>query len=483
MESYLRIQMLLNLDRFEEAENATRQAISEEPEDSFLHYYLGVVLSHRGRFNEAEQVLRHSIELDPEESNTFAQLGYVYREKKQLRPALEAIDQAIRLNPEEASHYGLKASCLCQKKKWPEAIAAAEAGLQLDAEDETCRMFYSLALSGSGDTAAADAQSLSLLESSPDDSDNHTARGFVILESDPALAEQHFLEALRIDPTHEAAKSGLATTMKLRSPVFGLFLKALLWIDQIPFWGFAIVFVVASRVARIAARTDIAWVAWTGKACYLAMMIFCMMTLVQGPLFDLVLYVSKRGRHALSQPLRRGMKWVCLSFLVAIGSVVWSVFDPRMIGFLHAFLWCGVAGILHEAISCDHRWVRKWLMAGTLVAAICGVGFLAYDFGFYRPRVDAIDAKYIAQTLSELQILVDASAVDGEAPQKTKDYFKQQLEIGTRNDTKIFSETKQLRKNLLFLWGPVTLAIVLVGGWSDDIRDFLESKAPDEPDD
>ena len=477
--------MLLTADRLELAEQEVRRAITEEPNDAYLHCLLGVTLHRKRRLNEAEQVLRHSIELDPEEDNTFAQLGLVLNDRNQFKPAMEAIEEAIRLNPEDADHFGFKASFLYGKGKWSDSLQAARTGLEIDAENETCRLFYSLSLSALGDTEAADAEALSLLNDDPDSADSQITRGLVLMESNPKLAQQHFLEALRIDPTEETARIGLANTMKLQNPVFGWFMKALVWIDKFPLWGIFLVLLVGSRIARFLGKTGVPGVTAAGKLVYFLMMLFCMITLIQRPLFDLLLYLNPSGRNALDRKVRDGMKWICFAMIAGLGFAVWSIFDGRSTAMLHAFLWCGVAGLVYEVLSADHPWVQKRLLWITLLAVAIGGGFLAYDLGIFRPRSRAAETANLAQMQTEFKELFENGSIPEpkpgtDSPPLPEEVLAKLHQIGAQNDKQLSTELGDIRRTLLFFWGPLVLAIVLASSWSDEITEYLYGKAPDQ---
>ena len=478
--AYEKIQMLLGINRLEQAENEARKALIDHPEDAHLNCLLGISLYRRDQLNEAEAVFRRAIEIDPHFDTAYAQLGLVLYDRNQFKAAIESIDEAIRIDPEDAGHFGIKSSCLFGIDKFSQSLAAAKAGLELDPEDESCRMFHSLALSALGHGEAADEEALSLLADVPESADSHIARGFVLFESNPSQAQKHFLEALRIDPTEETAKLGLAQTIKLQNPLVGWIIRLLLWTDKIPLWAFIVGFVVVTRITRFLASSGLPGIVVVGKLLNFALLCFCLVASVQRPLFDLVLSLTREGRESLSEASRQAVKWSSPALLFGAGCAAWFCFDDKFTSLVHAFVWCGIAALIYDSLTCENAWIRKRLLWGTIAATVFGFAFLAYDFGVYRPKSRSIEAQHVAQArLEAREIISDDVDTQDVAAAEMIARAKQLVEIGKRNDDKLNMELKDHRMSLIYWWGPFVMAIVLAGSWSDEIIGFLRGKAPD----
>lgn len=480
-----KIEMLIGASRYDHAETQCHQALAENPNDAYLLCLLGVAVQRQNRLNEAEEVFRQSIEQAPEFDEAYAQLAMVLDDRNQSKAALEAIDQAIRLDPEDACHYGIKSRILLGCDKPQEAAEAARTGLQIDAEQEVCRLFYGIALERLGEADAADEELLSLLDDDPDCAEHHIGRGIVLTKSDPKQAQWHFLEALRIDPSEQSAKVGLTNVMKLQSPLIGWFMRSLIWIDKFPFWAVAVMILVVSRVARFLSATGSPGLSFLGSALYAGVMMFCMIAIIQSPLFDLVLFCSRKGRHALSVSVLTGMKWIVIALLACAGAIAWYLFDTRSTAALHAFAWCGVAALVHETLCCDHAWIRKRLAWITLASVAFGIAFLAYDLGVYRPQCRSIEKQFAFRVLDDAKQLSEEAAeedsdkvqteAEAEAEARLDEHFSKMGQFAKETD----SALNDLRRSLVFCWAPFVLLIVCLGSWSEEIVEFLHGKAPD----
>ena len=118
------------LEKYPEAEQALKQAMSVEP-DSCAACGLGIVYLLQNRRDEAEASLRESIKLNPKDVCPYNQLGRMYYDAKEYSKAIEAFEQEIKLQPSAGSYHFL-ANSLYFSKKTDEAIAAYLKATQLD---------------------------------------------------------------------------------------------------------------------------------------------------------------------------------------------------------------------------------------------------------------------------------------------------------------------------------------------------------------
>jgi tetratricopeptide (TPR) repeat protein len=372
---YLRGQLLMEQGRFDLAVGELRQAVTVDPEESAMHSALALALARSGRIQEALKSAEAALEKNPNDDYAHWMMALVRLERSELKPAEASIRQAIALDPECPANRGLLARILCDSNRFEEALAAADAGLAMDASHDLCLTFRARALMGLGRKAEADQAAGKLLEEDPEDAWNHSLRGEQLLEQgDSAGARVHFLEALRIDPRNEYARLGLATSLKARSPLYGIVLGLLLRAGRLrswAIWGGIIVLVLVLRFgdAFVSRRPDWMVAYEGGKALLWGALILVM---IANPVFDLLLRFDPDGRHALSPDELKATNWYlpCLGFGALCALWSWQgkgASLPRGMGMASFFLCFAVT----QVFEATPGYVRRWMAILTAAAGAC----------------------------------------------------------------------------------------------------------------
>jgi len=96
-----------HLARYEEAEQAYRQAIAIDPSQANPWNNLGSLLQYRlARYEEAEQAYRQAIAIDPSQANPWSNLGNLLQDRlARYEEAEQAYRQAIAINPSQANPW------------------------------------------------------------------------------------------------------------------------------------------------------------------------------------------------------------------------------------------------------------------------------------------------------------------------------------------------------------------------------------------
>lgn len=376
--------LLFQRGRFAEAATELQQATASDPNDPYCHGLLALCLSQLDRHQQAVELARRAIELAPDSDHGYYVLARVYAERQHLDEAFREISTAIQLDPEDAMNHAWLARIECERSNWQAAVTAADAGLALDGENDMCLHYRSLALVklGRGEEARRDQETL--LASDPNDPHSHAARGWTLLEEGKsAEAKTHFLEALRLDPTIEYARIGLANALKARYLLFGVALRCLLYMDRFrswAVWGFFILFAFGLRqLDRVGlANPDLIVPLTIVKA---VIWFFLLLIMLAHPLFDLILRLDREGRRVLSDDQRRATNWHGVCMLTALGmGLLWAWKGGQQTLTL-AMTTLMLTYAITATFNATPGWVRtrmKWLtIFAALLIPISYIGFLA----------------------------------------------------------------------------------------------------------
>ncbi|MCX5818469.1 MAG: tetratricopeptide repeat-containing serine protease family protein [Deltaproteobacteria bacterium] len=125
-----------NLNSYNEAIEANRQAIRINPELANAWFNLGVAYHRLNRYNEAIEVYRQAIRINPKDAEAWISLGITYNELKRYDEAIEAYRQGLRINPEYAANAWFGLGVAYHKlNRWNDAIEAYRQGLRISPED------------------------------------------------------------------------------------------------------------------------------------------------------------------------------------------------------------------------------------------------------------------------------------------------------------------------------------------------------------
>ena len=352
------------LGRLEDADEALREALREDPDDPVAHALRALVLIDLDRPKEALEAASTAIVLAPE-----LQFGHTARTRALL--SLERFDEAeasaneaIRLDPEDADAHVLMAFCFVGRERWAEALAAADRALALEPESESARGMRAIALAHGGqDWQHAAAETLAV---APGSSLAHAFAGQAhLVRGGEREAAERFREALRLDPESEFAQAGLADAMKASHPLFKPLFRFFMWQDRLSNgWKAALIVgpLLALRALRPAADNPIVltlivlWIA------------FVLLTWLGAPLANVALRFSPVGRTVLPVDQKRSSA----AFLAFLGGAVLALILTLAVSTGFA-LTIFAMGLLTFSVGNAHvprRKLRRIVYAGAIAAGL-----------------------------------------------------------------------------------------------------------------
>ena len=355
---------LCDLGRLDDAEEALRKVLREDPDDPVARGILALVLLDLDRADEALQAASTTIALAPDLSLGHTASAQALLSLGRFDDAEASANEAIRIDPEDPDPWVLLTAADLGRGRWPDALSAADKALSLEPESESARGLraVALAMSKGADWQEAADQTLAV---APDSALAHTfsAQAYLARGGEREAAER-FREALRLDPESEFAQAGLADAMKASHPLFRPLFRFFLWQERLSRgWKIALTVgpLLLVRALRPAADHNplvIGLIAlW---------FLFVAVTWMSVPIANLALRLSPVGRAVLPADQKRSST----AFLVFVGAALLALVLSVVVstGFvLSAFAAVLLAFVVGSAHGLGRR--RKRIVYAGAVAA------------------------------------------------------------------------------------------------------------------
>ncbi|WP_020530039.1 tetratricopeptide repeat protein [Flexithrix dorotheae] len=394
-----RAQILVQQDRFKEAETELKKAIAENPNDAMAYAFLAECQSESNEHEQALKMIKKALSIDPGNASFFYILSKVYLHWGKLKEAEEAIDEAIGLDPYDANYFLIKSNIAYQKGNWEKSLSFAEKGLEVEAEHVGCINMRAMALVKLNRKKEAAQVMDYALNKEPENSYSHANKGWAKIElGEYNEAMEIFKEALRLDPNNQYAKEGLKESIKGKNYLYRIILNYFLWMSKLSKngkWFMIIGLYVVFRFLRNFAESnpEFAPLIYPLIAVYI---LFVFSTWIATPVSDLFLRLHPLGKHALSKDEIFGSNLVGLFLVGGILTVVSSfIFDlPRLIlfGGWAIFMLIPIGGTFSTVPKSKGRVIVSLYTAAlgivgllglTLNDEINGIFLMAFVIGFF----------------------------------------------------------------------------------------------------
>ena len=375
-----RARLLLAQSRAADAENESMLALAQQPDNTQALAILALSRLVQGKHEPALAAAREAVGLAPDEASLHNVHAHVLHAQGRSDDAFHAAQEALRLDPGDAEHFSLLASVELARGKWPAALAAAENALELNPEHVGAANLRAMALVRLGRKAEAMESVDYALDRAPDDAFSHANQGWNQLHRNhPKKAQEHFREALRLDPELEYAREGMLEALKARNPVYRVMLAYFLWLGRQSTrfqWVFIIGIFFGSRVVRSLTETQpqLGWVLWPVLGLFY---VFVYLSWTAQPMFNLLLLFDRFGRHVLSLDQRVAATWFGGVLAVALGCLGWWLITGRDLGLTGAV----VFAVLSICVAATFgRMGRSRLILGGCTVLLAALAFGATYF-------------------------------------------------------------------------------------------------------
>ncbi len=373
-----RAALLLQQGRHADAEAELRRLLAEQPDHGLALAYLALAVSAQGRRDEALTIATDAIRAAPDFDFAHYVRAHVLHRADREKEALAAMDEVIRLNPQDARNFTLLASIHLGLRDWQNALLATEQALALDPEHVPAANLRAMALVRLGRRDEASATVDFALERDPENALSHANQGWNELHHNrPRKAQEHFCEALRLEPTLEYARQGMLEALRARNPLYRLLLRYFLWMGRLSRrlqWAVVIVTFAVFQFAHVFAdqHPRAAPYVWP---VLIAFYLFVYLSWTSGPMFNLLLRLDRFGRLVLSDDERRATHWFGACVALALGGVAVALTVFWDLGWLIALAGAVLSMAVALTFSRDGR-QRLWFGLATAALAVLGLGGL-----------------------------------------------------------------------------------------------------------
>jgi Flp pilus assembly protein TadD len=123
------------VDDFAQAEAVFREAVRARPGDSSSYSQLGAFLSRRRNYAEAARQFERVVALAPDNARAYSNLGGVYALLKRDLDALAAFERSVELNPAQAAALSNLATLYFRQRRYQDAARTFERATAIQARD------------------------------------------------------------------------------------------------------------------------------------------------------------------------------------------------------------------------------------------------------------------------------------------------------------------------------------------------------------
>jgi len=366
---------LAEVGRVDSAVAILRRLLVEGHDDPDLLATLALLLSDADLHEEALEAAGRALAGDPD--SVLAHMGRAHALLGLERgdEALAAANEAVRLAPWDEDTHQLVAVIHTTRGNWAEAREAAERALAIEPESRVALGIRASALAFASEDGAWQEAARKTLATAPHDAVAHTLTGVAHLYGGAERdAVEHFREALRLDPSDEAAQAGLAQAMKASHPLFRPLFRFFLWQERVGNGPIIAGWLVGGFVVRGI------WHGVGGVAGGVAIGLwlgFLVLTWAAAPLANLLLRTSRVGRTVLPKDEKRSSSMFAILIAGALLAVPLILLNGGFteVAFVLVFL-AFAAGSTHE-LSTGRKQLVNRAIIGIALCSVTGAVLIA----------------------------------------------------------------------------------------------------------
>ena len=378
---YNRAQILIEQNRFEEANKILLELLTTEPNNPHILSMCSEI-SYQLEDNErAINLINDAIGLAPDNDSLYYIKSKILLELEKYDESEKNLSIAISINPQDSDYFSLWASIKLARKQYDKAFELANKSLELDPENIIGLNTRSTSLLKLNRSEEAFETIKDALHEDPNNAYTHANFGWNLLEkNDSKRALLHFKEALKIDPNYSYAQAGMVEALKSKYFIYRIFLQYSFWMGNMAAkyqWGFIIGMYVLFHFLNNLANTNEKLRPFLIPVL-VVLGLFAFSTWIINPVSNLFLRLNKYGRHLLDKKEIMSSNFVFISVLVC-------VFGLLSFLFFNEYKWLVIAGfgltmMIPLSVMFADTKPKKALIYYSIVLSI--IGFLSIVVSF-----------------------------------------------------------------------------------------------------
>lgn len=269
-----RAQTLIDVQKYDNALQEVRTALTASPDSGYAHYLASHCCYHLGNYRESRTEAKQSISLNPFFASAYEMMALIALRENRFPDGLKDIDKALELDSENAHFLRTRSVLLLNSSRHKEALQTAEESLRIDPNNSHGQHLRGIALSNLGKHAQSGAQANDLLRKSPNNALAWYNQGVHLMYTGKLDEAQMALrESLRIDPESEHAQNALMQVVSTKHLFFGLLWRWTLFLHKFPTSVRLLIIVGIIMITHVSPTLRSLW------------MLFCLYMIVSRPLF------------------------------------------------------------------------------------------------------------------------------------------------------------------------------------------------------
>lgn len=370
--------ILMSQRRFAEAESFFRQSLAGDPRNARALHLLAQAQFHQpGGAAAALATIDDAIRVEPEWADLHASRSQTLVRMNRREEAVSAAVKAAELDPFSVYAHSARAAALLHDGRHSEAENAARLAVSLDPDDDFAANILAESMRIQGRMQENAGQIRAMLERDAANPFTHASAGWAALQNgERDKAQEHFLEALRLDPGNESARAGLLETYKARSPVYRGYLNYCFWIQRFSH-GRQVAILVGMFIAVILARkmllaVNAYWLYLVLGIAYILLVLWSHLASAVGNFLVLVDRVARRSLRTMEK-----VEGACVGFALLAGlplTIAGVVISSSLAVILGAGLVCSAIPLARTFTNESRIGSRLF---GSIAALILGGSWIA----------------------------------------------------------------------------------------------------------
>jgi tetratricopeptide (TPR) repeat protein len=316
--------ILLNQQRYDEAEQILGEILNLNPNDDHVLYLLSEINFQKDNYDRAEELINNAIALSPDSPYYYFLKSRLYYQKEKMAEAESFIKEAIAIYPEEAAFFSFWGQIKLYQKKFQDALEYANHALSIDSNDTFALNIRSTALLKLNRKEESFETIAEALQEDPNNAYTHSNYAWGLLEKgDVDKSLKHFSEALKNNPNSIHAREGMIEALKARFWIYKWFLKYSFWMTNMSAkyqWFFILGFYFGSKGLRALAASNETLAPYLYPLTML-LFVFAFSTWVIDPLSNLFLRFNYYGKHLLNKKQKISSSIIGGSLLISLLSL------------------------------------------------------------------------------------------------------------------------------------------------------------------